>query len=144
MVWEHGDRKDFKKPAQALPILPVSVPQPCAQLAFPNSDPLCKWPRLFRRMPAPKHSNREMASRLCWKPYLHNPSLPHYLTKVTTPTLIVWGKQDAIIPLECGEIYQQALPNAKLEVIDQCGHSPQVEKPQEFHKVVTDFLSGLG
>ena len=91
-----------------------------------------------------EHSNQEMASRLCWKPYLHNPSLPHYLTKVTTPTLIVWGKQDAIIPLECGEIYQQALPNAKLEVIDQCGHSPQVEKPQEFNKVVTDFLSGLG
>ena len=73
------------------------------------------------------------------KPYLHNPSLPHYLTKVTTPTLIVWGKQDAIIPLECGEIYQQALPNAQLEVIDRCGHSPQVEKPQEFNKVVTEI-----
>ena len=91
-----------------------------------------------------EHSNREMASRLCWKPYLYNPSLPHYLTKVTTPTLIVWGKQDAIIPLECGELYQQAFPNASLQVIDQCGHSPQVEKPQEFNKVVTDFLSGLG
>ena len=90
-----------------------------------------------------EHANREMASRLCWKPYMHNPSLPHYLTKVKTPTLIVWGKQDAIIPLECGEIYQQALPNAKLEVIDRCGHSPQVEKPQEFNKVVTEFLSGL-
>ena len=73
----------------------------------------------------------------------HNPSLPHYLKKVTTPALVVWGKQDAIIPLECGEMYQQALPNASLKVIDQCGHSPQVEKPQEFNKVVTEFLSGL-
>ena len=90
-----------------------------------------------------EHSNREMASRLCWKPYLHNPSLPHYLKKVTTPALVVWGKQDAIIPLECGAMYQQALPNASLKVIDQCGHSPQVEKPQEFNKVVTEFLSGL-
>ena len=90
-----------------------------------------------------EHSNREMASRLCWKPYLHNPSLPHYLKKVTTPALVVWGKQDAITPLECGEMYQQALPNASLKVIDQCGHSPQVEKPQEFNKVVTEFLSGL-
>ena len=34
------------------------------------------------------HSNREMASRLCWRPYLHNLSLPHYLGKVSTPTLI--------------------------------------------------------
>jgi len=90
-----------------------------------------------------EHSNREMASRLCWKPYLHNPTLPHYLKKVTTPSLIVWGKQDAIIPVECGELYQQALPNASLKVIDQCGHSPQVEKSQEFNKVVTEFLSGL-
>ena len=89
------------------------------------------------------HSNREMASRLCWNPYLHNPSLPHYLAKVSTPTLIVWGKQDAIIPVGCGELYQQALPNAKLQVIDRCGHSPQIEKPDEFINVVTQFLSGL-
>ena len=89
------------------------------------------------------HSNREMASRLCWRPYLYNPSLPHYLAKVSTPTLVVWGKQDAIIPVECGELYQQALPNAKLQVIDRCGHSPQIEKPDEFINVVTQFLSGL-
>ena len=89
------------------------------------------------------HSNREMASRLCWRPYLHNPSLPYYLKKVTTPTLIIWGRQDAIIPLECGELYQQALPNATLKVIDDCGHSPQIEKPQEFQNLVTEFLAGL-
>lgn len=90
-----------------------------------------------------EHANREMASRLCWKPYLHNLSLPHYLGKVSTPTLIVWGKQDAIIPLECGELYRQALPHATLRVIDRCGHSPALEKPQEFVNVVTTFLAGL-
>jgi pimeloyl-ACP methyl ester carboxylesterase len=86
------------------------------------------------------HGNREMASRLCWKPYLHNPSLPHYLRAVPTPALIVWGRQDAIIPVECGELFRQALPNATLRVIDRCGHSPALEKPQEFLKTVTDFL----
>ncbi|MBM3941343.1 MAG: alpha/beta hydrolase [SAR202 cluster bacterium] len=90
-----------------------------------------------------EHANREMASRLCWRPYLHNPSLPHYLGAVPTPTLIVWGKQDAIIPVECGELYQKALPNATLRIIDHCGHSPALEKPQEFLKTVTDFLSRL-
>ena len=91
-----------------------------------------------------EHSNREMASRLCWRPYLHNLSLPNYLTKVMTPTLIVWGKQDAIIPVECSEIYQRAIPNATLKVIDNCGHSPAIEKPQEFVSTVTEFLSKLG
>ena len=89
------------------------------------------------------HANREMASRLCWRPYMHNPSLPHYLHKVTIPALIVWGRQDAIVPVECGELYQQALGNATLKVIDNCGHSPQIEKPQEFQTIVGEFLSKL-
>jgi len=91
-----------------------------------------------------EHSNREMASRLCWRPYLHNLSLPYYLRKVSTPALIVWGKQDAIIPVECANLYQQALPNATLEIIDHCGHSPAIERPQEFLSAVRRFLSGLG
>ena len=44
--------------------------------------------------------NRETAALLCWRPYLHNPKLPAYLRGVKTPTLIVWGKQDAIISPE--------------------------------------------
>lgn len=86
------------------------------------------------------HSNQEMASRLCWRPYLHNPSLPYYLLAVATPTLLVWGRQDAIIPVECGELYRDALPNARLEVIDQCGHSPALEKPAQFLSAVRAFL----
>ena len=92
---------------------------------------------------AVQHANAEMASRLCWKPYLHNPSLPHYLGKVKTPSLIVWGRQDAIIPVECAELYGQALPHSRVSIIDNCGHSPQVEKPGEFAFAVDNFLSGL-
>ena len=90
------------------------------------------------------HANREMASRLCWKPYLHNPNLPFYLAKVKPPTLVVWGRQDAIIPVESGELYGHVLSNSTLKVVDRCGHSPQIEKPQEFQAAITDFLSGLG
>jgi pimeloyl-ACP methyl ester carboxylesterase len=89
------------------------------------------------------HANSEMLSRLCWKPYLHNPSLPHYLRKVNVRTLVVWGAQDAVVPLECGELFVKHLPNATLKTIDRCGHRPQIEKPQEFQKVASEFLSGL-
>jgi pimeloyl-ACP methyl ester carboxylesterase len=84
--------------------------------------------------------NREMTSRLCWKPYFHNPKLPAYLHGVKVPTLIVWGRQDAIVPLNCGELYQQALVNSTLHIIDRCGHSPALEKPQEFLAAVLEFL----
>ncbi len=90
------------------------------------------------------HSNMEMLSRLGWKPYLHNPSLPHYLSKVITPTLIVWGRQDAVLPVECGELFQKAIPNSQLSIIENCGHRPQMEKPAEFNAAVGAFLDGLG
>ena len=85
-----------------------------------------------------------MASRLCWKPYMHNPSLPEYLKLIRVPSLIVWGRQDGIVPLNCGEVYHQALKGSTLHVIDQCGHSPQIEKPEEFLEVTIAFLSKLG
>jgi pimeloyl-ACP methyl ester carboxylesterase len=88
--------------------------------------------------------NREMTSRLCWKPYFHNPALPAYLQGVKTPTLVVWGRQDAILPLNCGELYHRALTNSTLHVIDRCGHSPALEKPEEFLKAVTEFLLKRG
>jgi pimeloyl-ACP methyl ester carboxylesterase len=84
--------------------------------------------------------NREMTSRLCWKPYFHNPKLPAYLRGLKTPTLIVWGRQDAIFPVNCGELYRRALAKSTLHVIDRCGHSPALEKPEEFLQVVLEFL----
>jgi pimeloyl-ACP methyl ester carboxylesterase len=53
----------------------------------------------------------------------------------------VWGRQDAIVPLNCGELYHQAIPGSTLSVIDECGHSPQIEKPEEFLAAVAPFLT---
>jgi pimeloyl-ACP methyl ester carboxylesterase len=71
---------------------------------------------------------------------MHDPRLPALLPRLTCPTLIVWGREDAIVPLECGELYQQGIANAQLIVIDECGHSPQIEKPQAFADAVLPFL----
>ncbi|MBI3328784.1 MAG: alpha/beta hydrolase [Nitrospinae bacterium] len=116
------------------------------KLRFYDPGQVPDYETLFNRKLTPEEEegqwrNREMASRLCWKPYLHNPKLPAYLCGVKTPTLIVWGRQDAIIPLNCGELYHRALSNSTLHVIDGCGHSPAVEKPQEFLRAVLEFLS---
>jgi pimeloyl-ACP methyl ester carboxylesterase len=88
-------------------------------------------------------SNREMASRLCWKPYMHNPNLPEYLKLISVPSLIIWGRQDGIVPLNCGEIYHEVLAGSTLRVIEECGHSPQTEKLQELLDVTRPFLSSL-
>jgi pimeloyl-ACP methyl ester carboxylesterase len=54
---------------------------------------------------------------------------------------VVWGRQDAIVPLNCGEIYARELPNARLHVIDHCGHSPHHERPDAFLQAVIPFLT---
>ena len=86
--------------------------------------------------------HREMTCRIAWKPYMHSLTLRHLLPGVRTPTLLVWGREDAITPIESGEIYQRAIPRSRLAVIENCGHMPEIEKPAEFARLVENFLAG--
>jgi pimeloyl-ACP methyl ester carboxylesterase len=45
------------------------------------------------------------------------------------------------VPLNCGELYHQAIPGSRLVIIEHCGHAPQVEKPQAFLDAVVPFLT---
>ena len=85
--------------------------------------------------------SREMTARLTWKPYMFNPRLPHFLPRVTTRTLIVWGREDRIVPVVCGEQYARHLPNARLAVLERCGHLPPIERPDDFSRLVLEFLA---
>ena len=60
---------------------------------------------------------------------------------IETPALIIWGRQDQVLPLESGERLSRDLRNSTLKVIDQCGHIPQEEKPEETIPLVLDFLA---
>ena len=86
--------------------------------------------------------NREMTFRIAWKPYMYNPGLPHLLGGVTAPALVVWGRADRIVPLECGERYAKALPNARLHVLEGAGHFVEMEQPDELARLVTSFVTG--
>ena len=61
--------------------------------------------------------------------------------KITLPTLILWGREDRVFPLRVGELLHEALPNSTLEIIDECGHVPQEEKPDETIQRMRQFLS---
>jgi pimeloyl-ACP methyl ester carboxylesterase len=82
-----------------------------------------------------------MAMRMCYRPYMYSPALPALLGGVRTPTLIVWGAEDRVLPVECGQLYQAAMPGSKLEVMEECGHWPHYEKPRELAEIVERFLN---
>ena len=86
--------------------------------------------------------HREMTCRIAWKPYMHSLTLRHLLPGVSTPTLVLWGGEDAITPINSGEIYQRAIPRSRLVVIENCGHMPEMEKPTEFAGLIENFLAG--
>ncbi len=84
---------------------------------------------------------REVACMLSWRPYMHNPTLPQILHRLKrVPTLIIWGRDDAVIPLSAGQLYSESIPGSRLEVIDNCGHRPELEQPDEFTDILKKFL----
>ena len=84
---------------------------------------------------------RAEVARLAWSPYLFNPSLPHLLQGVSgLPTLLIWGAQDDVVPLSAGEVYSESIEGARLVVLEQCGHRPEIEQSSEFIKTVQQFL----
>src|SRR5437016_4133377 len=102
-----------------------------------------EWDELFGRAPTAAEletavRNQEMTARLTWKPYMHNPRLARFLPRVTNPALIVWGREDRVVPLDCGEQYRRLLGNATLSVLDKCGHRPPIEQPDTFARQAAD------
>ena len=124
----------------------IISPAQIQEMLFHDKNQVPEYDQLFGQELTPEQTqiaeqNREMAVRICWKPYMHDPRLPFLLGRLNIPTQIVWGHQDQLVPLECGEMFRDAIPGAKLLVIDKCGHLPNIEKPEEFMKIALDFLA---
>ena len=63
---------------------------------------------------------------------------------VKAPTLLIHGEQDTLIPLAHAQNAARLIPDACLEVFEECGHVPHIEKPTEFNKIVIEFLKSEG
>jgi pimeloyl-ACP methyl ester carboxylesterase len=61
--------------------------------------------------------------------------------RIEAPTLVVWGKQDALISSAYAAEFGRLIPGSRVEVIDQCGHIPQLEQPEQTLSLVRDFLA---
>jgi 4,5:9,10-diseco-3-hydroxy-5,9,17-trioxoandrosta-1(10),2-diene-4-oate hydrolase len=69
-------------------------------------------------------------------------SLDTELERATVPTLLVWGIDDRASPFDQAITMLRRLPDARLHVFARCGHSVQLEYPDEFNRLVLDFLAG--
>ena len=60
--------------------------------------------------------------------------------ELDVPTLVLWGRQDRVVPLWVGERLADKLPDAKLQVLENCGHMPAEELPRESWEALQTFL----
>lgn len=63
------------------------------------------------------------------------------LDKIASPTLIIWGAEDRVLPLDAGFILRKLIPNADMHIFSRCGHWAQWERPGEFNAIVDQFVN---
>jgi len=62
------------------------------------------------------------------------------LPDVAAPTLLVWGKDDRVTPIDVAERFHALIPGSELVYITNCGHAPMLEHPATFSQIVGDWL----
>jgi pimeloyl-ACP methyl ester carboxylesterase len=84
--------------------------------------------------------NREALLLFGWSPTLYNPKLLGRLYRVHVPVLVLWGADDAVVPVEYGKKYAASFSDGKFAVVKNAGHYGYLEQPAEFAREVTEFL----
>jgi pimeloyl-ACP methyl ester carboxylesterase len=62
------------------------------------------------------------------------------LTEIEIPTLVVWGLNDQIVPVEAALGYHRLIPRSRLEIFERTGHLPQLERPARFNPLLEEFI----
>jgi pimeloyl-ACP methyl ester carboxylesterase len=62
---------------------------------------------------------------------------------ISQPVLVVWGREDRIIPMHRSAALVRAIPHARLRIVDRCGHIAMLEQPAEFNRHLAAFLESL-
>ena len=70
-------------------------------------------------------------------------SLIPKLKMISSPTLLIWGSDDPVIPIKYAEEFVSGIPNCTFFEMDGCGHTPYVQNPNVFTSKVLDFLNSV-
>lgn len=100
----------------------------------------------IERMLAPDNedirlSNAITIARVAWQPRLHDPHLAKWLHRIATPTLVVWGEHDRVLPPAHAEAYTGAITGARKLIVPACGHWVAHERPDRLVAAIREHVS---
>jgi pimeloyl-ACP methyl ester carboxylesterase len=118
-------------PSKLRPLLFPESEGELARGAVPDVEPAERAERALHA--------RVAAARLAWQ-FPYDPKLRARLPRVTSPTLVIWGACDRLVPPAHGRAYAQGIGGATLVELDGVGHYPYLEAPARFVDSVRAFL----
>lgn len=83
--------------------------------------------------------DQEAAALYLWEPYMHNPRLRRRLHRIDVPTLLLRGAHDGLVSQAYAEAYAASIPGARLAIIDEAGHVPDIEQPATLASGILQF-----
>jgi pimeloyl-ACP methyl ester carboxylesterase len=114
---------------------PSGTPEEMARMLFAHPDRVAPLPP---RDPAEVAQTGRLVARL--RGPERDPQLEAMMHELATPTLVLFGTLDRVIPSEMGRHYKALLPNCNLVLVYDAGHAIGTDRPEAFVEVVTDFL----
>ena len=84
--------------------------------------------------------NRVTTAKLAWQPRGYDPHLRKWLHRIKVPTLLIWGANDRLFPMEYAYAYHELIPGSEAVIIPECGHVPNIEKPDAFVRELVGFI----
>jgi pimeloyl-ACP methyl ester carboxylesterase len=88
---------------------------------------------------AMRNKEGNSASRLLLNGKMINPAMPSILQHIQTPTLVIWGSEDKILPVSQAEYWHQALPHCEVKIVEHAGHLV-LDESETARLVVREFL----
>ena len=70
-------------------------------------------------------------------------NLGEELNQIKQPACLIWGNNDTITPPFVAKEFHRLMPTSELHFVDQCGHAPMMEVPEEFNRLLDGFLTKL-
>jgi abhydrolase domain-containing protein 6 len=84
--------------------------------------------------------HKETNQRIFEKVRRENSDLESDLGKIRVPTLILWGGRDRVIDVSAVEVFRKGIPKSTSVIMENCGHLPMIERPQESARHYWSFL----
>ena len=105
-----------------------------------EDPPFLAWPFanvMSRKSSASKELNKKIFFDIM-KPGKY--TAPQVLSAVKTPVLILWGKKDRVIHVSSVHVFERYLSNQKIIILENVGHAPMVERPEQTANIIKDFM----